>query len=75
MEAKMKSIWYFVGLMLLTMGAVIFLSGIYFYFFPNETKTVLQELHPSIWWGAVMMVAGAISFFGSRISAAKKETD
>jgi len=75
MEQKMKSIWYFVGLMLLAMGTVIFLSGVYFYFFPTETKTVLQELHPSIWWGAIMVIAGAIFFFGSIKSAAKQETE
>jgi predicted membrane channel-forming protein YqfA (hemolysin III family) len=74
MERNMKSIWYFVGLMLLAMGAVIFLSGIYFYFFPNETTTKLQELHPSIWWGAVMIIAGFIFFFGSLKSASKQGT-
>jgi amino acid transporter len=74
MERKMKSIWYFVGLMLLGMGAIIFISGIYFYFFPTGEKTVLQELHPSIWWGAVMIVAGVIFFFGSLKSASKQET-
>ena len=74
MEAQMKSIWYFVGLMLLTMGAVIFVSGIYFYFFPSGTATVLQELHPAIWWGAVMLIFGAIFFFSSK-RRMKKETN
>ena len=75
MEPKMKSIWYFVGLMLLAMGAVIFLTGIYFYFFPTGATTVLQELHPAIWWGMVMLIVGAIFFFGSRIHMAKNESD
>jgi len=72
MEREMKSIWYFVGLMLLAMGAVVFLSGIYYYFVPDQSSTVLRELHPDIWWGAVIIIAGAIFFFGS-IKREKKE--
>jgi uncharacterized protein YjeT (DUF2065 family) len=74
MEREMKSIWYFVGLILLTMGAVVFLSGVYYFFFPDGTKTVLQELHPDLWWGAVMMIAGAIFYFASRGKKIKEET-
>ena len=73
MERKMKSIWYFVGLMLLTMGIVILLSGIYFYFFPTGEKTVLQELHPNIWWGGIMIITGCIFLVGSIKSASKQE--
>jgi hypothetical protein len=65
MEREMKSIWYFVGLMLLAMGAVVFVSGVYYYFFPDQSATVLKELHPDIWWGAVIIIAGAIFFLGS----------
>lgn len=71
----MKSIWYFVGLMLLAMGAVVFVSGIYYYFIPNGSKTILNELYPDIWWGAVMLIAGAIFFFSSRKGTAKKEAN
>lgn len=66
MKKEMKSIWYFVGLMLLVMGAVVFFSGIYFYNVPDGSTTILRELHPDIWWGAVIIVAGAVFFFGSR---------
>jgi hypothetical protein len=65
---KMKPIWYFVGLMLLSMGTIVTLSGIYFFFNPPELKTVLSELHPSIWWGLVMVVAGTIFFLTHRDS-------
>lgn len=66
MKTKMKSIWYFVGLMLFTMGIIVFFSGIYYYFIPDGSTTKLHELHPDIWWGAVIIIAGAIFFFSNR---------
>ena len=63
---KMKPIWYFVGLMLLAMGAVVIASGIYLYLNPGTTKTVLADLHPDLWCGAVMIVAGAIFLLVNR---------
>jgi FtsH-binding integral membrane protein len=59
-EKKMKSIWYLVGLMLLSMGALVFASGVYYYFNPNNVHTTLSHLHSSIWWGAIMVVAGLV---------------
>jgi hypothetical protein len=63
---KMRPIWFFVGLMLLAMGAVIAVTGIYYYFNPGSVKTVMADLHPNIWWGMVMVVAGGILFLTSR---------
>jgi len=57
---KMKSIWYFVGLMLVAMGAVVMGSGMYSFLNPGEARTVLAELHPALWWGIVMVIAGLI---------------
>lgn len=62
----MKPIWYFVGLILMSMGAVIFFNGIYLYFHPPVIKTVLSETHPSLWWGIVMTLFGAVLFFKNR---------
>ncbi len=73
MKNEMKSIWYFVGLMLLVMGAVVFLSGIYYYNVPDGSTTALRELHPDIWWGAVITVAGAIFFFSNRKRQRKEQ--
>ncbi len=56
----MKPIWYFVGLLLLCMGAIITLTGIYQVFNPPAQKTVLAHLHPSLWWGGIMATAGLI---------------
>ncbi len=62
----MKPIWYFVGMILLAMGFVVLLSGLYSLLFPARTHTVLAELHSDIWWGAIMIIAGGIFFFLNR---------
>ena len=50
-EHKMKPIWYFVGLILLVMGGLILITGIYQVINPPERITILAETHPNIWWG------------------------
>lgn len=65
---QMKPIWYFVGLMLTAMGVVILVSGVIDYSGERLAKTVLSELHPAIWWGAIMIVAGLILFLANRKS-------
>lgn len=55
-----KSIWYFVGLLLLTVGSIIFLTGIYLLISSSQRSTVLADLHPDVWWGAFMIVIGVI---------------
>jgi hypothetical protein len=69
-QKKMKSIWYLVGIMLLAMGVLILGSGIYYLFVPSTRQTVLADLHPSIWWGAVILVAGLIFTITHRNSTA-----
>jgi hypothetical protein len=59
----MKPIWYFVGLILLFMGSIVLLTGLYNLFFSKVPHTVLGELHPNIWWGAFMLLVGGIFFF------------
>ena len=55
----MKPIWFFVGLILLVMGGVILLSGLYGLFFrPLGPAKVLGSLHPDVWWGGFMVVCG-----------------
>jgi hypothetical protein len=63
---KMKSIWYFVGLMLLVMGGLVLLAGLIELVSPSGRQTVLAEIHPGIWWGAVMVAGGVIFFLKNR---------
>jgi amino acid permease len=65
-EHKMKPIWFFVGLILLVIGGLITLNGIYLVFDPPQRITVLSEMHPDIWWGVIMMVFGGIMYFKTR---------
>lgn len=65
-QKKMRPIWYFVGLVLLTMGVLVLLTGIAMLAFGIKSPTALANLHPNIWWGAIMVVAGAVFFFKNR---------
>jgi len=56
----MKPIWYFVGLILIIMGAIICISGLMNLVSPAGHVSILHEMHPSIWWGGIMVVVGII---------------
>ncbi|MCU7494201.1 MAG: hypothetical protein HF314_13025 [Ignavibacteria bacterium] len=56
----MKPIWFFVGLLLTVLGLVILATGVYYIFDPAHNRTVLSGLHPSIWWGGIMLISGII---------------
>ena len=63
---EMKPIWYFVGLVLLIIGVLVFLTGIDMLAFGVKSPTAPARLHPNIRRGAIMVVAGAEFFFKSR---------
>jgi hypothetical protein len=65
-EHTMKPIWYFVGLILIVIGGIVILSGIYQIVDPPAVKTVLAETNPSIWWGALMTAFGGVLFWKTR---------
>lgn len=50
-------VWFFVGLLLLIYGALIFASGLAEW--RNPPPTVLANLHAPVWWGALMVVLGS----------------
>ncbi|MGH9523623.1 MAG: hypothetical protein ACRD3E_13935 [Terriglobales bacterium] len=54
------SIWFFIGICLLVMGALIFGTGIYELVSPPpvQNRVVLYSLHAPIWWGAVLFALG-----------------
>ncbi|MFH0992660.1 MAG: hypothetical protein V1799_21900 [bacterium] len=62
----MKPIWFFVGILLMILGVLIFVTGIILYISPPERQPVLGELHPDIWWGALMTIAGTIFLLANR---------
>jgi uncharacterized membrane protein HdeD (DUF308 family) len=64
------SIWFFIGISLLVNGALILGTGLYELVHPPEFEPVLYQLHASIWWGAVLFIAGVfycIRFSPSRL--------
>jgi len=56
----MKSIWYFVGLLLTVLGVIVIASALYGLMNPPENKKVLSELHPDLWWGIFMLAFGLV---------------
>ena len=50
-------VWFFVGLLLLIYGILIFVSGLTELSHPPDT--VLADLHAPIWWGGLLIVLGA----------------
>ena len=63
---KMKPIWFFVGLILLVMGAVILATGVYDLVRHVESNKVLSYLHPAVWWGGMMTLFGLLFVFLNR---------
>lgn len=63
---RMKSIWYLVSLVLMEMGGLVLIAGIIELVAPSSRHTVLAEIHPGLWWGCVMIVAGVIFYLKNR---------
>jgi len=64
----MRPIWFFVGLILFFTGLVIGITGIYNAYYPGQSGTVLEYLHPDIWWGGFMFLSGAVFIWLTRNS-------
>jgi hypothetical protein len=54
------SIWFFIGTLLLAYGVLILGSGIYEWLYPSVLQIVLANLHAAVWWGALLLILGAI---------------
>jgi hypothetical protein len=59
-EKQQISIWYFIGLLVLVYGVLIFGAGVGELFSPPENPRVLAELHVGVWWGALLMIIGGV---------------
>lgn len=58
------SIWFFIGVLLTTYGAMIFGYGLYELATHQLANVKLADLHAPVWWGAMMLVLGL--FYGIR---------
>jgi hypothetical protein len=56
----MIPIWVFIGLLLLVYGAIIMGVGMWELFSPPAHPLVLAELRPALWWGALILILGAV---------------
>lgn len=63
-------VWFFVGILLLVYGALIFATGIYEISNPPVNRIVLYDLHANVWWGGVLFILGL--FFSLRFSPARE---
>jgi hypothetical protein len=60
------SIWFFNGLMLTVYGLMIGGYGVYELISGQTPPVVLANLHPSVWWGGMMLILGVfycVKFF------------
>jgi hypothetical protein len=55
-----SSIWFFSGILLLSYGLLIMVTGLWELSHPLTNPPVLNSLHAPIWWGAIMTVAGLL---------------
>ncbi len=57
-QHHMIPVWFFVGILLLVYGVLIFIQGLAEWSHPPDT--VLSNLHPPVWWGILLILLGAI---------------
>ncbi len=67
----MVSIWFFIGVLLMIYGVLIGGAGLYELVSPPAHPVVLAGLHAGIWWGALLIVMGAV--YALRFSPGKGE--
>lgn len=53
---QMIPVWFFVGLLLLIYGILIFITGLVEWSHPPAT--VLASLHAPVWWGGLLIIVG-----------------
>ena len=52
-------VWFFVGVLLLVYGVMIFISGLTEWGNPPP-GVQLAELHAPVWWGALLIILGSV---------------
>jgi len=71
-QAKIVSIWTWVGMIIGIYGIILTGMGIYYVFVP-ETKTATAAYNPSLWWGLIMIVSAVIFLGITRFSRTKND--
>ena len=62
-ETQAISIWFFIGIVLVVYGVLIFGAGIYGLIVPPARHVVLGNLHVGVWWGAILLLLGLVYVF------------
>jgi hypothetical protein len=57
-EQEQIPIWFFIGGLLLAYGIIITAVGVYYLFVPAPPELSLQQYHPDLWWGILLIVLG-----------------
>jgi len=56
-EARMVSIWYFIGIAILVIGIAVAITGAVRWNHPAE-GVAMSQLHADLWWGLIMTGIG-----------------
>jgi hypothetical protein len=57
-HTRLISIWFFIGVLLLSYGVLIFAASLYYAANPPAAPVVLARLHIGIWWGLLLLAIG-----------------
>ncbi|MBN2200554.1 hypothetical protein JW777_01215 [bacterium] len=71
-EPKQIPIWFFIGVLLSVYGVLIFVSGVVRWLHPPAVRTVMEHLHPAVWWGLLLSVIGG--FYTARYRPGRRES-
>ncbi|HLJ17270.1 MAG TPA: hypothetical protein VKV15_22435 [Bryobacteraceae bacterium] len=63
---KQIPVWFFIGVLLSIYGVLILGAGLDELASPPERVVVLENLHVAIWWGAFILVLGAVYVWAFR---------
>ena len=59
-KKRMRSIWFFVGIIMSAIGFIELIAGIYDLIIPSKENIKLAYLHTNIWWGILILITGLI---------------
>jgi hypothetical protein len=57
-DTRLITIWFFIGILLVCYGVLIFAASWYYAANPPANPVVLADLHIGIWWGLMILVIG-----------------